>query len=97
MGGKVTTSILQGEILVLMDELRKLEDGAMVSADARIGQCIVPITLTKRNGECLVHIACPDKKPIHLSCPLDFEDATEENNETWDIACAWMFSVNREE
>lgn len=92
---KPTTGMLQGEVLILMESLRQGGSDCRIVGDAKIGDDVVTLTLTKQNGRCHALIECPNKAPRLISCPLYFEDATEENNETFDIACAWRFIVDQ--
>ncbi len=89
-----TPGMLQGEVLVLMAELRNTIDGCEVTADELIGDKLVKLILKKQDGTCMATVECPGKEPRTLSCPLSFEDATEENEETFDIACLWCYFLN---
>lgn len=90
-----TPGMLQGEVLILMSQLREGTDGCEVTADELIGDVLVKLTL-KRQGDtcCVATVECPGKEPRTLSCPLSFADATEENDETFDIACLWCNIIN---
>lgn len=89
-----TPSMLQGEVLILMAQLREGMDGYEVTADELIGGVLVKLTLKRQEDTCVATVECPGKEPRTLSCPLSFEDATEENEETFDIACLWSNIVN---
>ena len=89
-----TPGMLQGEVLILMSQLREGIDGCEVTADELIGDVLVKLTLKRQGDTCVATVECPGKEPRTLSCPLSFEDATEENDETFDIACLWSNIVN---
>lgn len=89
-----TPGMLQGEVLILMSQLREGIDGCEVTADELIGDVLVKLTLKRQGDTCVATVECPSKEPRTLSCPLSFADATEENDETFDIACLWCNIVN---
>ncbi len=90
-----TPGMLQGEVLILMAQLRESTDGCEVTADELIGDVLVKLTLKRQEDICCVAtVECPGKEPRTISCPLSFADATEENEETFDIACLWCNVIN---
>ena len=84
-----TPGMLQGEALVLLNELNAGRDDCKVVSEARIGNALVKLTLRKEGDRCVATAECAGKEPRPISCPLSFEDATEEDEETFDIACLW--------
>ena len=89
-----TPGMLQGEVLILMAKLKEDTDGCKVTADERIGDVLVKLTLERQGDTCVATVECTGKEPRTLSCPLSFEDATEEDEETFDIACLWCNIIN---
>lgn len=89
-----TPGMLQGEVLVLLNELKAGSDDCKVVSEAWIGDALVKLTLSKEDDRCVATADCAGKESRTLSCPLSFEDATEENEETFDIACLWRNIIN---
>ena len=89
-----TPGMLQGEVLILMAQLREGVDSCEVTTNELIGDVLVKLTLKRQGDTCVATVECTGKEPRTLSCPLSFEDATEEDEETFDIACLWCNIIN---
>jgi hypothetical protein len=90
-----TAGVLQGEVLSMMEALRYADDGISETFEQNIGGYPVRLTMTRDGDNCHVSVECPSKQPTLLTYPLFYDDATEENNDTFEIAGAMCFIIDK--